>query len=174
MQQTAFSKAPCDARTLRLKRQGPALWLPGKAFCRRAFGEAEVRSGRSYARFPRDAQHAFYAARSADLDVFLELISASLVQLAFRDFHLHQVLRAQLDSTGDSGELEDLTDAAVGYLARALAPRLSLPPDRLLMVTRLMVWSADGLFEGALRQGEISGAGVQAALLSAWPGILAN
>jgi hypothetical protein len=83
-----------------------------------------------------------------------------------------RALRGVLDSATD-GELMDLTEPCALALADALQGKLQVTPARLLALSRLMVWAADGLLDGALRQEGITFADLHPALASAWHGIVA-
>jgi AcrR family transcriptional regulator len=143
-------------------------YFPDKTSILMALGD------RSCARFLQDARRAVELARHEPLEAFLERLSATVIELACRDHALHLALRAALEPAGTAGELEDLSEPTANFFARALTGKIDLAAEKLLALSRLMVWAADGLVEGVLRREEIPVVEARTALLSAWRAILAS
>ena len=135
-------------------------------------------SERSSTRFLADLKVRCEALRDTELDGFLSLLSAGLSEMAAREHRLSTVLREELEKGDPLGEVRDLTEEAADALAMALrAPlarrgRPGWSEEQLSRQCRLMMWTADGLLEGALRQPQGLTTDLAVALRSAWRGIL--
>jgi hypothetical protein len=104
--------------------------------------------------------------RTASLGVWLEEVSAAVTELAYRH---PELVESALPDAGPEPE------RCASTLAEQLATYFSREsPARLKELAALLVRTADGVLQGAVRSTKISPVETRAGLLAAWKGILAG